>query len=60
MKFFRIPHAAVLHDWFWGQTLAGALILEFQEMARVSEDGNLQLIAGSLVPAERTISLLRG
>ncbi|MCP4469529.1 MAG: hypothetical protein GY815_02385 [Gammaproteobacteria bacterium] len=54
------PSPRQLHDWFWGQTHAGALILEFQEMARVSEDGNLQLIAGSLVPAERTISFLRG
>ncbi|MCP4335507.1 MAG: hypothetical protein GY785_22890 [Gammaproteobacteria bacterium] len=53
------PSARQLLDWFWGHTLAGALIREFQETARVSEDGNLELIADSLVPAERTISFLR-
>ena len=54
------PSSRQLHDWFWGHTLAGALILEFQEMGRVSEDSNLRMIAGSLVPAERTISFQRG
>jgi len=54
------PSVRQLHDWFWDHTLAGALILEFQEMARISEDSNLQLIADSLVPGERTISFLRG
>ena len=54
------PSARQLLDWFWGDTLAGALIREFQETARVSEDGNLELIADSLVPGERTISFLRG
>jgi len=54
------PSAQQLHDWFWGHTLAGALIREFQETARVSEDSNLELIADSLVPAGRTISFLRG
>ena len=54
------PSTRQLLDWFWGHTLAGALIREFQETARVSEDSNLELIAGSLVPAGRTISFLRG
>lgn len=54
------PSSQQLLDWFWGDTLAGALIREFQETARVSEDSNLELIADSLVPAERTISFLRG
>jgi hypothetical protein len=54
------PSTRQLLDWFWGHTLAGALIREFQETARVSEDSNLELIAYSLVPAGRTISFLRG
>jgi len=54
------PSALQLRDWFWDHTLAGALIREFQEAARVSEDKNLAMISFSLVPAERTISFLRG
>ena len=54
------PSARQLLDWFWSDTLAGALIREFQETARVSEDSNLELIADSLVPAERTISFQQG
>ncbi|MCP4767240.1 MAG: hypothetical protein GY875_13310 [Gammaproteobacteria bacterium] len=53
------PSTRQLLDWFWGDTLAGALIRDFQETARVSEDSNLELIASSLVPAGRTISFLR-
>jgi len=53
------PSTRQLHDWFWGHTLAGACIREFQEMGRVSEDSNLKMIADSLVPAGRTISFLR-
>ncbi len=44
-----------LADWFWQRTLAGALLREFQDRVYRSEDRNLRLIAGSLVPAERTI-----
>ncbi len=54
------PSARQLLDWFWSDTLAGALIREFQETARVSEDSNLKMIADSLVPAERAISFLQG
>lgn len=52
------PSPRQLQDWFWRETLAGALIREFQERARRSRDNNLKLIAGSLVPAERTIDFL--
>jgi len=47
------PSGHQLREWFWEQTLAGAMIREFQERARTSSDSNLNLIAGSLVPAER-------
>ena len=50
------PSSGQLHDWFWEQTLAGALIREFQERVRTSVDKNQNLIADSLVPAERTNS----
>ena len=45
-----------LAEWFWETTLAGAMIREFQECARTSEDKNLRAISGSLVPAERVNS----
>ena len=48
------PASYQLHEWFWKQTIAGRMILDFQGRARNSEDKNLRLIAGSLVPAERT------
>jgi hypothetical protein len=48
------PSSFQLNEWFWQQTLAGRMILDFQNAARLSDDKNLQLIAGSLVPAERT------
>jgi hypothetical protein len=47
------PSSHQLREWFWEQTLAGAMIREFQERARSSSDSNLNLIEGSLVPAER-------
>lgn len=50
------PTSHQLQNWLWQQTIAGAMILKFQEKARTSENKNLQLIAGSLVPAERVIS----
>ena len=49
------PSSQQLLDWFWEATLAGAMIRQFQHAARQS-DGALRQIAGSLVPAERTIS----
>ena len=52
------PSSRQLHDWFWGHTRAGAMIREFQEAARVSEDAGLESISNSLVPAERTVSFL--
>jgi len=48
------PTSHQLHEWFWNHTLAGRMILDFQDRARNSEDKNLRFIAGSLVPAERT------
>jgi hypothetical protein len=48
------PSSHQLNEWFWKQTLAGRMILDFQDIARKSDDKNLRLIAGSLVPAERT------
>lgn len=45
--------ALQLAQWFWEQTLTGEMIREFQEKARTSDDKNLRLISGSLVPAER-------
>jgi len=54
------PSTQQLHEWFWSGTLAGALLRDFQETARSSADKNLKLIAGSLVPAERTDWFLKG
>jgi hypothetical protein len=48
------PSSLQLNDWFWKQTLAGRMILDFQECARLTDDRNLNLIADSLVPPERT------
>ena len=48
------PSSFQLNEWFWKQTLAGKMILDFQDAARLSDDRNLRLIAFSLVPAERT------
>ena len=50
------PSSRQLQDWFWQQTRAGAMILEFQDRARSSEDRALETISHSLVPAERTLS----
>jgi hypothetical protein len=54
------PSSQQLNDWFWSETLAGEMIREFQHRALASDDANLNAIAGSLVPAERTFSFLRG
>ena len=53
----RQASAFQLAEWFWEQTLAGEMIREFQEKARTSDDNNLRMISGSLVPAERVNSL---
>ena len=50
------PSSIQLLDWFWQETLAGAMIMDFQERSRLSEDKNLELISDSIVPAERVIS----
>jgi len=52
------PSSYQLNEWFWKQTLAGKMILDFQETARLADDKNLRLIAGSLVPPERTYEYL--
>lgn len=52
------PSSFQLNEWFWKQTLAGKMILDFQDAARLSNDKNLRLIAGSLVPPERTYEYL--
>jgi hypothetical protein len=54
------PSTRQLHEWFWSGTLAGALLREFQELARTSSDKNLAMIASSLVPAERCHWFLNG
>lgn len=48
------PSSHQLNEWFWKHTLAGRMILDFQEAARIGDDKNLRLISGSLVPPERT------
>jgi hypothetical protein len=53
------PSSLQLNEWFWRQTLAGRMILDFQDAARLSDDRNLRLIAGSLVPPERTYGYLQ-
>ncbi|MEM7561579.1 MAG: hypothetical protein AAF353_00875 [Pseudomonadota bacterium] len=53
------PSAFQLAEWFWEQTLAGDMIREFQDQALKSDDKNLRMISGSLVPAERTNALRR-
>ena len=53
------PSSYQLNEWFWTQTLAGKVILDFQEAARRDDDRNLRMIAGSLVPAERTYEYLQ-
>lgn len=53
------PSSCQLNQWFWKRTLAGKMILDFQETARLAEDKNLRLIAGSLVPPERTYEYLK-
>ncbi|MGI9318576.1 MAG: hypothetical protein ACR2QW_14700 [bacterium] len=52
------PSSYQLNEWFWKQTLAGKMIFDFQETARHADDKNLRLIAGSLVPPERTYEYL--
>jgi hypothetical protein len=52
------PSSYQLNDWFWKQTLAGKMILDFQNATRLADDKNLRMIAGSLVPAERTYEYL--
>ena len=47
------PASTQLQDWFWNKTIAGEMILDFQHRARSSDNKNLNMIAGSLVPAER-------
>jgi hypothetical protein len=54
------PSSQQLCDWFWNETLAGSMVREFQDRALASADANLNRIAGSLVPAERSFSYLRG
>lgn len=48
------PSSFQLNEWFWKRMLAGRMILDFQESARLTDDHNLNLIADSLVPPERT------
>jgi len=52
------PSSLQINDWFWNNTLAGKMILEFQDAVRVSDEKNLRLIESSLVPPERTFEYL--
>ena len=54
------PSTLQLNDWLWGETLTGRLLLDFQHRALGAGDKNLNLIAGSLVPAERSIAFNEG
>ena len=49
------PSTRQLHDWLWRETRMGDLLIDFQHRVRHSDDRNLRLISGGLVPAERTI-----
>jgi hypothetical protein len=53
------PSSFQLNEWFWKQTRAGRMILDFQEAARVADDRKLRMISDSLVPAERTYEYLQ-
>ena len=53
------PSSTQLRTWLWQHTLAGKMILEFQDQAVANDDENLNKIASSLVPAEFTYSWLR-
>jgi hypothetical protein len=52
------PSSYQLNEWFWNQTLAGKVTLDFQETARVGDNRNLRVIADFLVPPERTYEYL--
>jgi hypothetical protein len=52
------PSSYQINEWFWKETLAGKMILDFQEAARFTDNKNLGLISGSLVPPERTYEYL--
>lgn len=54
-----LPSSYQLNEWFWKQTLAGKMILNFQDKARLTDDKNLRLIADSLIPPERTYEYLK-
>lgn len=53
------PSSYQLNEWFWKQTLAGKMILNFQDRARIADDKNLRLISSSLAPPERTHEYLK-
>ena len=53
------PSSYQLNQWFWKQTLAGRMILEFQESTRHTNDKNLKLIEHCLVPSERSYEYLQ-
>ena len=52
------PSSLQINDWFWNDTLAGKMILGFQDAVRQSDEKNLRLLEGSLVPPERTYTYL--
>ena len=49
------PSTRQLNDWLWQGTRMGELLIDFQHRALTGDDRNLKLIAGGLVPAERTL-----
>ena len=53
------PSSFQMNEWFWNQTLAGKMILDFQHAACRADDKNLRLIADSLIPPERTYEYLQ-
>lgn len=54
------PSTLQLNDWLWRETRVGKLLLDFQYLALGAGDKNLNLVAGSLVPAERSIAFNEG
>ncbi len=48
------PSGKVISDWFWGETLAGKLLLMIKEICKKNEDGLMQVVGKILiVPSEQ-------
>lgn len=48
------PSSKAVSDWFWGETLAGKILLMIKDICKKSEDGLMQVVGKILiVPAEQ-------